>query len=1012
MQFNDKDHQKAKAFEKAKEIILNDKSTPWMGGASFLNSINFIERPDALDFIILAGAYRTLSFILKTWNPSDPDLKYLYEDPLFDSLSALPLWMPEELTNKWVSGEYKKSLPSEDSDSKYLEILNSKSFFNAFNTNTENYFVNDIWYSFFASAQYTQWTIECLDFSADKLDQLSKNSDICIPIEECNVFKNVSWVGNNLKLTQEQIYFYCIFVSLIKSDLFKYQRNINNLFSIPVELVKSINTSYQTAQHEKLLELICIGFRMRKDIFKDIFNNDSPLVKAGFLNNIFINYNNAVNYRHEFSNILAVMHPFDAKIFNNSYNNANDLLSKFVTKLSPHDREINLDSFNHIGDGILHAKKALTNNACKILIWGPPGSGKTQLALLLASEAGKIPVTTGDIKDFALQHSQNKPGVARVMALKRVESFARAVGEPIIITDECENILILEEAKSLITSALDDISVPQIWIANDLEGVHQAYLRRFDFILHIQDMPLITREKLAETLFKDKQLSARVAQALHTPAQIKSVYDWCKACNKFEWNFITMKIAGDQKAILTAQAPENGEFKIEIAPPDINKEKGLSSIVGFDDLILQAKKIANIFEKPASYQELGAKVPKGILLSGPPGSGKTLFARALANEVGVPVAMAKTSELASNPERIGLLFNEARKRAPCIVFLDEIDALATNPETQDGIDSSKQQILNRLLVEIDGFDPLDGVMILAATHKPDRIDPALIRSGRIGKKIHFRYPNIESRKQIWQYYLNKVKADKISSIQLTSLARASGGFSAADIAEATNIAAINAAENNQENVLYEQFLKACDDIFWGEDPIESEEFKNLHERTAYHEAGHALVAFSFGKTIERATIKPRTAFLGAVHNTLEDDLHVSFTKEELFNECCILMAGLAAEEIQFKSRTDGACSDLYKATSMTRKAFTSFSFAVNVFKNSVQLPFAEISQQKLIKLENEEDEFLNSSFNKTKKWLLNHHDTLNKFAQYLLSQREVSRDEISNWIQDNVKNLTKINFDN
>ena len=976
----------------AKQFFLSDGSVPWMGSAQFLrlcDSWGEEARWDAQYLLGLAAAIRATGVILRDWNPRDTEDEYLFDEPLLDALSQFPLWLPREFVECWTQDGFKSYL-SPEHHADYVQLLKSPFHFAAFMAFHENYpIVREVWSGYF-HARKIQEISEIVLLSADKMDEAAASPAFSKPFNQSALFINCHFIAQRIGASPEDAY--ALALLLLVWD----QPSVFNRFELPMECAKI----HKNDELHYLLRFIEIGFKLEIGRIKKLFDSTHPFVNAGFL----FSFNTKVarpRYHDSLVDLLKEhIQAQSCKILCQDYPESSALLAQFASLLPPPHAGLSFQSFSHVGGALEPAATALKRGRAKILLWGPPGSGKTQLALLLCqsaglSAAGSLPLGA---QGTILSNTTVKSGVERLSRMRNAEAFIRATGNAAVIADECEDILCLEEAKSFIALALDEAKLPQIWIANDLNGAHPAYLRRFDFVLHIPSMPLWAREKLAEALFSDKQLATRVAQTLHTPAQIRSAYDWCQSCGSFSWPLIALKAAGDQKAFQASSSPEEGSFVIDIVPPDPDPDKGLAAIAGFPELVEQARRIAHIFEKPASYHRVGAKVPKGILLSGPPGSGKTLFARALANEVGVPVALAKTSELAEKPERIGLLFSEARKRAPCVVFLDEADALATKPTGPDGADSRKQQILNRLLVEIDGFDPLEGVMVIAATHRPDEIDPALTRSGRLGKSIVFRYPSEIPRKAIWMRYLSKLTLSQTPD--LTALSRASAGFSAADIAEAANSGALRAGSSDRESVTMDDLLKACDELFWGEDPSHEPEAVLQQHWTSTHEAGHALVAAIFGRRVERATVRPRSGFLGAVHELPEEEGHPPVGPKELFERACVYMGGIAAEEVCFGHRSTGGRNDLARATEMTRNSLVSCALGSQAFKNATWLPNSPLSETRLTCLENEEESILTHAFEATKNWLILNQTALENFSATLLESRELSGSAIGAWLNE------------
>ena len=983
-----------RCLKAAKRVFMSDGSVPWMGALGFLRQCDTWggdARWDPERLASLAAAMRSTGVILRDCNPNHPDSEFLFEDSLCSALSSYPLWLPARLAKEWEGGGYADCL-GESSRAEYERLLASPLRLAAFAGLHENYpCVREAWTAHFNKRRTVELG-EVLLSSADKMERAMSDPDFCHgTFEKSAVAKNCLHAGSMLGVTDKDA------LALARLVAVHSQRDIDEMFFLAGELA----CSERGFERSTALGVLESGFGLSRGDLRRMFDTSHPFCRAGFLKP-FQTGDAGPRYLMDFQTILsACLNVSSCNKLTLGFERREDLLSVFAQILPPPDKGLSLSDFSHVGAPLEQVAKALGKGPARILLWGPPGGGKTQLALLLCKEAGLAAASSMSPGHVGSMSDSNvKSGVERLGNMISSEPFIRAIGKAAVIADECEDILSQEDAKSYITLAMDGSTLPQVWIANDLKGAHPAYLRRFDFVLHVPQMPLWARERLAGAMFGDQRLASRVAQAMHTPAQIRGAYDWCEASGEFGWQQVATKLSGDQKALQAAQATDEGGFAVEVVPPDPDPSKGLCAIAGFPETVGEARAIAHIFESPASYQAVGAKVPKGVILTGPPGSGKTLFARSLANEVGVPVVMAKTGELAEKPERIGELFSEARKRAPCVVFLDEVDALATSPEEAGGTDSEKQRILNRLLVEIDGFDPLEGVMVLAATHRPGCLDKALTRSGRLGRSIVFRHPDEERRKDIWRLYLSKIRFS--GDPDMDALARASAGFSAADISEASNQGAIRAGAADRAGVVMGDLLAACDDIFWGEAPSGEPEAVSQQEWTSVHEAGHALVALSFGRRVERATVRPRAGFLGAVHELQSEEGHPPMGRREMFERVCVHMAGIAAEEAVFGRRSSGGGSDLANAGDIVRSAFSSWALGSSAFKNSVWMPSpwhgSPVSEKRLEALEREEEEFLCKAFDESKKWLESNRDLLGSFAKELLDKREMSGADITKWL--------------
>src|SRR6266511_3736548 len=331
-------------------------------------------------------------------------------------------------------------------------------------------------------------------------------------------------------------------------------------------------------------------------------------------------------------------------------------------------------------------------------------------------------------------------------------------------------------------------------------------------------------------------------------------------------------------------------------------------VAGVDEAVEELLEIKEFLENPAKFQSMGAKIPKGVLLFGPPGTGKTLLARAVAGEAGVPFFSISGSDFVEmfvgvGASRVRDLFEQAKANAPAIVFVDEIDAVGRHRGAGlGGGHDEREQTLNQLLVEMDGFESNEGVILIAATNRPDVLDPALLRPGRFDRRVVVARPDVRGREGILTVHVRKIPLSE--DVDVSVIARSTPGFSGADLANLVNEAALNAARVNQKTVTQEDFEMAKDKVLMGVER-RSMIISDTEKRTiAYHEAGHALVADVLPGTdpVHKVTIIPRGRALGLTQQLPVDDKY-NYSKEYLVNRITILLGGRAAEEIVLQQRT-------------------------------------------------------------------------------------------------------------
>ena len=359
--------------------------------------------------------------------------------------------------------------------------------------------------------------------------------------------------------------------------------------------------------------------------------------------------------------------------------------------------------------------------------------------------------------------------------------------------------------------------------------------------------------------------------------------------------------------------------------PDSRPKVTFDDIAGYDDVKQELRETVEFLKNPTRIREMGARAPKGVLLVGPPGTGKTLFARAVAGEADVPFFNISGSEFIEmfvgvGAARVREMFDEARKKAPCIIFIDEIDAIGRSRSAGPvmGGHDEREQTLNQLLTEMDGFDSSTGVVVMAATNRPEILDPALLRSGRFDRRIPVDKPDLTAREGILRLYARKMKL--ASDVDLKVVAQRTPGFVGADLENICNEAAIHALRESRDAITMDDFEAAIDRVIAGPEAKQRVLNEEEKHRVAVHESGHTLVALAVptGEPVHRVTIIPRA--IGALGFTLQLPVEERFlsTTEEMKDQIAILLGGRAAEEIALGSISSGASNDLEKATEIAR----------------------------------------------------------------------------------------------
>ncbi|EAQ66542.1 cell division protein FtsH [Marinomonas sp. MED121] len=376
-----------------------------------------------------------------------------------------------------------------------------------------------------------------------------------------------------------------------------------------------------------------------------------------------------------------------------------------------------------------------------------------------------------------------------------------------------------------------------------------------------------------------------------------------------------------------------GKSKARLLPEDQIKTT-FADVAGCDEAKEDTKELVDFLREPSKFQRLGGKIPRGILMCGPPGTGKTLLAKAIAGEAKVPFFTISGSDFVEmfvgvGASRVRDMFEQAKKHAPCIIFIDEIDAVGRNRGSgMGGGNDEREQTLNQLLVEMDGFEGNEGIIVIAATNRPDVLDPALLRPGRFDRQVQVGLPDIRGREQILKVHLRKVPCDE--DVNPKNIARGTPGFSGADLANLVNEAALFAARSNRRLVNMEQLELAKDKILMGAERKTMVMKEDEKLNTAYHEAGHAIIGYLMPEhdPVYKVTIIPRGRALGVTMYLPEEDKY-SISKRGLESQICSLYGGRIAEEMihGFDGVSTGASNDIERATSIARNMVTKWGLS-------------------------------------------------------------------------------------
>ena len=441
-------------------------------------------------------------------------------------------------------------------------------------------------------------------------------------------------------------------------------------------------------------------------------------------------------------------------------------------------------------------------------------------------------------------------------------------------------------------------------------------------------------------------------------------------------------------------------------------------VAGVDEAKEELEEIVDFLKDPSKFQRLGGKIPKGALLVGPPGTGKTLIARAVAGEANVPFFTISGSDFVEmfvgvGASRVRDMFEQAKKNAPCIIFIDEIDAVGRHRGAGlGGGNDEREQTLNQLLVEMDGFEANEGIIIIAATNRPDVLDPALLRPGRFDRQVTVGNPDIVGREKILKVHMRNVPLSK--DVDAKTIARGTPGFSGADLANLVNEAALLAARRGKRSVAMREFEDAKDKVLMGPERKSMVMSQKEKELTAWHEAGHAIVAMNVPSAdpVHKATIIPRGRALGMVMQLPTDD-KLSMNKTEMISRLAILMGGRVAEELKFGADnvTAGAASDIQQATRLARAMITRWGFSDSVgpidyaedqgevFLGNQLVKSSHVSEETSRKIEEEVRKLVVGGINDARRVLTEKHADWTALAEGLLEYETLSGEEIAELVK-------------
>lgn len=467
------------------------------------------------------------------------------------------------------------------------------------------------------------------------------------------------------------------------------------------------------------------------------------------------------------------------------------------------------------------------------------------------------------------------------------------------------------------------------------------------------------------------------------------------------WLF-TRQIGGNNKSM------DFGKSRAKLL--EEGTKTNFKDVAGLTEEKEEVKELIDFLKNPKRFQAMGARIPKGVLLVGPPGTGKTLLARAVAGEAKVPFYYISGSDFVElfvgiGASRVRDMFKQAKMNAPCLIFIDEIDAVGRQRGTGlGGGHDEREQTLNQLLTEMDGFGPHEGIIVIAATNRPDVLDPALLRPGRFDRQVTVGLPDKNAREEILKVHARNKVLDK--NITLEYLAKRTPGFSGADLENLLNEAALLAVRRNKKAITMNEIDEATDRVIMGPAKVTKKYTEKEKRLVAYHEAGHAVVGLKLegANDVQKITIIPRGQAGGYTMMTPKEETF-NYTKDELLESICGLLGGRVAEEVEFKEITTGAHDDFKKATKIARSMVTEYGMSKlgpmmleepsgNTFLGRDYTKNRNISDIVAHEIDEEMRNIINECYEKTKKLLTENKDLLDLIANTLLEEETITKEQI------------------
>lgn len=881
-------------------------------------------------------------------NNSNDIFKHLEELPIFFTTKQVKEW---EVEKKWNKIEF---IPSKSTLIEYEVSFDTLTPSTLYQTKSET--TEYIWQQWMIKTPIKE-VIETLEYSAKSL--LEWNS---LRPEKTVLENNIENISKYLDIKQTDTKGWTVLQILANRET-----NLWNFY---------LKENNQKDNIENLISIWEKALNLEIDSINSLFFDNSTLVSMGFLKPINKRFNNWPDFWKE-SEGLKIPNLYKKLL------NQENIINLFLKEIELSDFPVEI--FNYL-KGIKEKISIISQlKRGKVIIYGKQLSGKKSLVKRILKEL--------NYKGFIVNHTDGENKV-KLEELRLADKLLSTFENSALIVNNAEDIYNLKDKNNRLES-----NSLQFWTVSDKEKIHPNMLKEFDLVIELDSPPLKERINIAKLFFEDESIAIRVAQSLKENFEILRLGKLCQLSNNYSWASISLLMN-------SFNALENKESKISLNKLD--NDDDIVNLVGYPNLKEVLDDIVNFYKNPNKYIKMGAKTDRGVLLIGPPGTGKTHFVRNLSKIVDIPIFAPETSSIATNIEHINQMFKDLKRQAPCILFLDEIDSLIANPIIMGIVDLEKQKIVNSFLSNVDGIEANDGILIVGATHRKGNFDPAATRSGRLSKVINLSLPNEVSRKEIWKEHLKNKNLD--SSVTLNELSMLSVSFSCADIMEASNKATTIAVKSNREKISINDFKIACDETFWGysdNNIVVTEKQKKL---TAYHEAGHALLAWRNNYDVQRITIHPRGNYVGATHFVAEEGLF-NLSMDGICKKIQIMLGGICAEKVMVGQYENGGVGDLKSASNLVYHAITEAGLGKEGPLCLKEEKFW--SEERKVRVEKEEKLIMNAEFDNTEQFLNLNKELLIELSEYLLKYREASGDvlnDFKNKLRDTI-NINNINVE-